>query len=109
VVEIMLKWLETGDWGEAFLSVIPKRKEPKLKGKKEDSQEKGSCAKDQSENEDELLDESRDGIQDVDDYVELPYDDDLALGEDVAGDGVEGGVSLLQNELDERDAEGEIE
>jgi tRNA (guanine9-N1)-methyltransferase len=34
VVEIMLKWLETGDWGEAFLSVIPKRKEAKLKSKK---------------------------------------------------------------------------
>lgn len=31
VVQIMLKWLETGDWGEAFLSVIPKRKEAKLK------------------------------------------------------------------------------
>ena len=105
VVEIMLKWLETGDWGEAFLSVIPKRKEPKLKVKKEDSQEKGSSAKDQSENGDELLDESRDG----DDYVELPCEDDVPLREDVAGDGVEGGVSLLKNELDERDAEGEIE
>jgi tRNA (guanine9-N1)-methyltransferase len=105
VVEIMLKWLETGDWGEAFLSVIPKRKEPKLKVKKEDSQEKGSSAKDQSENGDELLDESRDG----DDYVELPCEDDVALREGVAGDGVEGGVSLLKNELDERDAEGEIE
>jgi len=33
VVEIMLKWLMTGDWGEAFLSVIPKRKEAKLKVK----------------------------------------------------------------------------
>ncbi|WYZ34186.1 hypothetical protein EsH8_I_000462 [Colletotrichum jinshuiense] len=32
VVEIMLKWLETGDWAEAFLSVIPKRKEAALKG-----------------------------------------------------------------------------
>ncbi|KUJ10687.1 uncharacterized protein LY89DRAFT_562074, partial [Mollisia scopiformis] len=31
VMEIMLKWLDTGDWGEAFLSVIPKRKEAKLK------------------------------------------------------------------------------
>jgi tRNA (guanine9-N1)-methyltransferase len=26
VHEIMLKWLECGDWGEAFMSVIPKRK-----------------------------------------------------------------------------------
>ncbi len=34
VVEIMLKWLVTGDWGEAFLSVIPKRKEAKLKVKR---------------------------------------------------------------------------
>ncbi|KAI8251723.1 tRNA (guanine(9)-N1)-methyltransferase [Colletotrichum sp. SAR11_239] len=32
VMEIMLKWLETGDWAEAFLSVIPKRKEAHLKG-----------------------------------------------------------------------------
>lgn len=26
VVQIMLKWLETGDWGEAFMQVIPTRK-----------------------------------------------------------------------------------
>ncbi|KAK8055174.1 tRNA (guanine(9)-N1)-methyltransferase [Apiospora rasikravindrae] len=26
VVEIMLRWLETGDWGEAFMKVIPPRK-----------------------------------------------------------------------------------
>lgn len=31
VVEIMLKWLETGNWGDAFLNVIPKRKEAKLR------------------------------------------------------------------------------
>jgi tRNA (guanine9-N1)-methyltransferase len=33
VMEIMIRWLETGDWGEAFLKVIPKRKEAKLRGK----------------------------------------------------------------------------
>ena len=33
VMEIMLKWLETGDWGEAFLRVIPKRKDAKLKAR----------------------------------------------------------------------------
>ncbi|PTB62419.1 hypothetical protein BBK36DRAFT_1172611 [Trichoderma citrinoviride] len=32
VVEIMLKWLECGDWGRAFLSVIPKRKGGRLRG-----------------------------------------------------------------------------
>ncbi len=31
VNEIMLKWLECGDWGEAFLKAIPKRKGGRLK------------------------------------------------------------------------------
>ncbi|KAF2239477.1 hypothetical protein EV356DRAFT_499618 [Viridothelium virens] len=31
VAEIMLKWLESGDWGEAFLQVMPKRKGGQLK------------------------------------------------------------------------------
>ncbi|KAI0487144.1 hypothetical protein F4859DRAFT_327867 [Xylaria cf. heliscus] len=31
VIEIILKWLETGDWGTAFMSVIPTRKGGKLK------------------------------------------------------------------------------
>ena len=34
VVEIMLRWLECGDWGEAFMKVIPKRKGGKLKAAK---------------------------------------------------------------------------
>jgi tRNA (guanine9-N1)-methyltransferase len=31
VIEIMVKWLECGDWGEAFLDIIPKRKGGTLK------------------------------------------------------------------------------
>ncbi|MCJ1318534.1 tRNA (guanine(9)-N(1))-methyltransferase [Xylographa vitiligo] len=32
VSEIMVKWLELGDWGQAFLKVVPKRKGGVLKG-----------------------------------------------------------------------------
>ena len=38
VVEIMSRWLECGDWGEAFLSVIPKRKGGKLRGEAEETE-----------------------------------------------------------------------
>lgn len=42
VSEIMIRWLELGDWGEAFLQVIPKRKGGTLKsqnGRSHDSAE----------------------------------------------------------------------
>lgn len=36
VAEIMLRWLELGDWGKAFLQVVPKRKGGVLKRKIQD-------------------------------------------------------------------------
>ena len=44
VSEIMLKWLESGDWGEAFLQVMPKRKGGQLK-------ERGTTKETQKEDE----------------------------------------------------------
>ncbi|CAK4030710.1 Hypothetical predicted protein [Lecanosticta acicola] len=42
VNEIMVKWLECGDWGDAFMKVIPKRKGGKLKaaGSMDESEDK---------------------------------------------------------------------
>ncbi|KAG6357999.1 hypothetical protein INS49_013882 [Diaporthe citri] len=60
VVEIMSKWLETGDWGKAFEEVIPKRKGGKLKGvdgEGEGDEENGKDAEaeaEQSDNQDDL-------------------------------------------------------
>lgn len=73
VNEIMLHWLDLGDWGEAFVKVIPKRKGLALKGQAvdaestkvepESSTKEGSNAKDSAE-EDEL------GSEAEEDHVE---------------------------------------
>ncbi|KAB8293037.1 hypothetical protein EYC80_007399 [Monilinia laxa] len=73
VMEIMIRWLETGDWGEAFLKVIPKRKEAKLRSKNEGE---------------EAEDGDGDGDQGHDDQ------DENEKSGDESEDGEEGGVSL---------------
>lgn len=55
VSEIMLRWMEIGDWGKAFLRVIPKRKGGTLKGPKggpTEGEEEGGIGT-ESPNEDE--------------------------------------------------------
>ncbi|EMD00184.1 hypothetical protein BAUCODRAFT_63556 [Baudoinia panamericana UAMH 10762] len=69
VNEIMLKWLECGDWGEAFVQVIPKRKGGKLKAASEQA--------DDDEHADGVLDNNedmpKDGVQsDLDPGAEGP-------------------------------------
>ena len=60
VVEIMVNWLESGDWGEAFLKAIPKRKEATLKRMKannktdpENAKKEGDAEHDDDEAEEE--------------------------------------------------------
>lgn len=67
VVEIMLKWLECGDWGQAFLSVIPKRKGGKLRGENAESEagngEGAEGEDDEDEDEDEDENEAEEGAE----------------------------------------------
>ncbi|KAK4497045.1 hypothetical protein PRZ48_011494 [Zasmidium cellare] len=51
VNEIMIKWLECGDWGEAFMKAIPKRKGGSLKDDEDIKQ--GNIKKEDDEEEDE--------------------------------------------------------
>jgi tRNA (guanine9-N1)-methyltransferase len=51
VVEIMLKWLETEDWGQAFTSVIPKRKGGRLRGEEADGESEEDKGEDAPEEE----------------------------------------------------------
>lgn len=41
VAEIMMRWLELGDWGEAFLQVIPQRKGAEKKARLDDAEKIG--------------------------------------------------------------------
>ena len=56
VVEIMLKWLGCRDWKEAFLKVIPQRKQPKAReggSVEEDGDDDGEVGGEEEEGEEE--------------------------------------------------------
>ncbi|KAK4611673.1 tRNA (guanine(9)-N1)-methyltransferase [Fulvia fulva] len=57
VNEIMVKWLECGDWGEAFMKAIPKRKGGKLRGENDEDDQNGASAE-QAEGEHEAVEQT---------------------------------------------------
>ncbi|KAJ5594168.1 tRNA (guanine(9)-N1)-methyltransferase [Penicillium hispanicum] len=75
VVDIMLRWLELGDWGEAFMKVLPQRKGGKLRAQSNDMEGSGEA------------EEEQDG------------DDAAALAEvEAAGEGVEEGEEAAEDD-----------
>ncbi|KAI0554856.1 tRNA-methyltransferase-domain-containing protein [Xylaria curta] len=95
VLEIMLKWLETGDWGTAFLDVIPTRKGGKLKTDEStpiDSVEK-EIEKRPGEDDVQEADKPLSAAQDV------PMTENVNNVTEVEGDNAEEG--LTRNALDE--------
>jgi tRNA (guanine9-N1)-methyltransferase len=59
VSEIMLHWLELGDWGEAFMKVIPRRKGGTLKGNgSKDTSDRGDEVDEEVEDEGLLTNEA---------------------------------------------------
>ena len=61
VVEIMVNWLEEGDWGKAFLKAIPKRKEATLRRMREHNEKDGvqNGEKDPEGEEEDVVDEGK--------------------------------------------------
>lgn len=68
VVEIMSKWLETGDWAQAFMEVIPKRKGGELKGGGADDKEEDEKDEDDVADKDTADQEMVDAGADVESF-----------------------------------------
>lgn len=94
VSEIMLRWLELGDWGEAFLRVIPKRKGGILKsGRMGGEGETGTGMEDQDGNDNDEVE------QEMEEEHENLDGDNLKIFEVIAEKGEERVQSDLESKI----------
>lgn len=68
VVDIMLHWLELGDWGEAFMKILPPRKGVQLRAKTS-GQDGGNGDRDAAEGGKEVVDEQESDVTVMEDIA----------------------------------------
>ncbi|KAL2431189.1 tRNA (guanine(9)-N1)-methyltransferase [Exophiala dermatitidis] len=93
VVEIMVRWLECGDWGEAFLKVIPKRKGGRLREDHEEHEHEHEPGHERNIDSSVAGDEEREDEDDHDDK-----DNDNENNNGAAADGVHPGNEATELE-----------